>query len=401
MALRTRVQTISQLKELFVEGLINNTTKLSKVSDGSVNNGVSFGVSKIAQRAQKDIALVESRLFPSLAFDVYLDDAAIEQGVAPRFAATNSSTYLLLVGSPGTVYIAVTNVFTGSGGVTFNLVNDVTIPTVGYTYALVRSAVTGSRTNSDPLTISKVSPAPVGHQYVINEFAALNGADSESDNSFKLRIRDTPNIIATDTLGRLTQVFIKFNSKVMRLFYYGITDAGQTKIGILTQDASPLSTGELNDILEKSAGYLALSDLKPFGTTQYGILLLNIDWYPIDIEFRVDIHLSFSADDVRKAIQVAINKYLDFTAWTPVKKVEWDDLLSIVKNTEGVKYCPDTYFIPRVDINISNLQLPRVRGFVMKDLSGNIISDGGGTLNPTFFPNRVNASYQATVLVTA
>lgn len=399
--LRTRINTITQLKELIVETTMNKTSKVTKISDGSVLNGVSFGIAKVAQKVQKDVALVESRLFPSLAFGEYLDDVAFDNGCAARFGATNSSTYILIVATAGTTYISGTHVFSGSSGVSFQLMANVTVPTVGYIYVLVRSTVTGIKTNVDPLSISKVSPTPAGHKYVVNEFAALGGSDAENDASLQTRIRDTPNIIATDTLGRLTQVFIKYNPKVMRLFYYGINDFGQTKIAILTQDGSPLSGGELNAILEKSSQYLAISDLKPFGSTQYGIELVNIDWHVIDIDFRVELLSSFNSDNVRIAMQLAVGKYFDYTKWNSLNKVDWTTLIAIVKSVDGVKYCPDTYFTPNLDITIARTQLPRVRSFIMRDLNGNIISDSGAVLNPVFFPNRVNAVYQLTVLITA
>ncbi len=398
---RTRITSVTQLKELFVETLINNTDKVTKVSDGSVLNGIAFGVAKIAQKSLKDIALVEARQFPSTAFGVYLDDVAAEMGIAPRFQLGSSSTYILLVGDEGTEYVAGTHTFTGNGNVVFDLIEDVTIPVQGYIYALVRSATSGAKTNVDPLTIGKVTPVPSGHVYVINEFGAIGGADVESDEAFQIRIRDTPNLVATDTLGRLTQVFIKINQKVMRLFYYGINDSGQTKIAVLTQDGSPLSNPEINDILVKSAQYLSLSDLKPFGSSIYSISIQNIDWHEINVDFRADIHLSYDVDVVRKAVQIAMSKYLDYRVWTPVNRVEWDDLLSIAKSVEGMKYVPDAYFNPRVDISISSVQLPRIKSFIMRDMNGEIISDGGGLLNPTYFPNKINTSYQATVLVTS
>ena len=398
--MRTRISTITQLKELFVEALVNHTSKVTKISDGSVLNGTAFGVAKVAQKAQKDIALIESRLFPSTAFGVYLDDVASELGIADRFGATGSSTYLLLAGDVGTTYVAGTQQFSGSGNITFELVDTVTIPVQGYAYALVRSVTVGTRTNVDALTINKVSPSPTGHKYVTNEFGATGGADAETDEDFRLRIRDTPNIVATDTLGRLTQVFIKINPKVMRLFYYGISAAGQSVIGVLTQNGAPLSTPEINDLLLKSSSYLSISDLRPFGSNSYAISIVNIDWYPVDIDFRVNLHTSADPDTVRRDAQIAISKKLDYRTWTPVDIVSWVDLRNIVQNTDGVKYCPDTYFTPRVDIAIANTQLPRVRSFIMRDMDGVMISDGGNTLNPTYFPSKVNTSYQATVLVT-
>lgn len=399
--MRTRISTITYLKQLFVEAFLNNTNNVSKVSDGSVLSGTAFGVGKVIQKVQKDVALIEARKFPSSAFGIYLDDVGYEYGVSDRFGATLSSTYLLLVGSIGTTYLANTHFFTGDNNVTFELVANITIPAQGYTYALVRSTSTGSRSNVDPLTINAVAPVPSGHTYVINEYGAIGATDAETDDDYRLRIRDMPNIASTDTLGRLTQVFIKINPKVLRLFYYGINGFGQTIIGVLTQDGSPLSGSELNALVVMSSQYLALSDLQSFGSSQYGIITQNIDWNYVDIDFRADIDVSFVSDDVRKNIQIALTKYLDYTRWTAVSIAEWATMLAIVQSIDGLKYCPDTYFFPRVDVITLPTQLPRVRGFIMRDMNGNIISDGSGNLNPLYFPNRPINSYQNTVIITA
>lgn len=398
--MRTRISTVTQLKELVVEAIMNFTNKVSKISDGSVLNGISFGVAKLAQRAQKDIALIEARKFPSTAFGVYLDDAGYEYGVSARFGANKSSTYVRLVGSPGTAYIAGTHFFKGNHNITFELPANVTIPSVGFTYALVRSTSTGASSNVDPLTINTVNPVPAGHSYVINEFAAIGGSDSESDDAYRLRVRDVPNMISQDTIGRLTQVFIKINPKTFRLFYYGINSSGKTQIAVLTQDGSPLSNSELNDLIVRSSQYLSLSDLQPFGSNQYGIDVLNIVWDYIDMDFRVDLDTSFVADEVRKEIQLALFKYLDFATWKPNKVVEWATLLAIVQSIPGVKYCPDTYFTPAADKFVSPTQLPRIRGFIMRDMNGAMISDGTGSLNPIFFQNSPDNAFITTVLIT-
>lgn len=399
--MRTKVTSIVKLKALFVEMFLNNTNNVTKVSDGSVMNGTAYGVAKVGQKVEKDIALLESRKFPSSAFGQYLDDVGFEYGVSTRFGATGSSTFILLVGNVGTTYLAATHFFSGNHNVTFELVADVTIPAIGYTYAQVRSTSNGERTNVDALTITQVTPTPAGHNYVINEFGAFGGMDAEDDDAYRLRIMETPSIVSMDTLGRLTQVFIKINSKTMRLFYYGINEFGKTVIAVLAQDGTPFSGSELNDFVVQSETYLSLSDLRPFGSSTYGIEVVNISWHTIDMDFRVNLHGSYNPDDVRKEMQVAINKYLDYRFWTPnLDRVEWDDMLQIIKGIEGVRYVPDNYFIPQNDIEISPIKLPRIQGFKVRDMDGVLIADGSGALNPTYFPQTVSYSFITTALVT-
>lgn len=400
MALRTRILPVEELKQIFVETLLNNTNKVSKVSDLSVLSGVSYGVAKIAQKAMKDIALVEASLSIDDAFGTQLDDVAQKTGIAPRFGASESSTYLRLVGDVGTTYLQITHTFQSLTGIVFQLEADTTIGSFGFTYAKVRSVDSGAKTNVPPLNVTVVNPVPTGHRYVINEFQAIGGRDLEDDDAFRQRIKDSINIVAKGTLAALTQAFLKINENVLRLFYRGINASGQTLLAVATQNGIDLTPSEFDTILDGSEQYLSISDLRPFGAQNFNIALENVIYQPIDVSFRVDLFPSANVDDTIVAIQTAIAQYLDFRFWEPRRKVEWDNLLELVKKSPGIKYVPDTHFTPGVDVIVDINKLPRLRGFLMLDLNGNIIQNFAGTLSPVFYPNEPDFSFQQTALAT-
>ena len=226
----------------------------------------------------------------------------------------------------------------------------------------------------------------------------LEGRDNEDDSTFKKRIKEGANLASTGTISKLTQLFGKINSNVLRVFYQGTNSDSQVVLAVATQNGIGLTVSELNDIETRASEFLAISDLKPFGTTSSLIELRNMDFQPVDITFRVELLPSYNPDEVRKEIQIRFSKYLDFRFWTADKKVEWDELLSIAKNTAGVKSVPDTKFIPNRDVTIDKNKLPRIRSFMMLDLSGNVISNVAGTLNPNFYPNDLDSSFQQTIL---
>ena len=170
---------------------------------------------------------------------------------------------------------------------------------------------------------------------------------------------------------------------------------------IATQNGVDLSNQELADILTRGERFFGLTELRPFGAQSFGVVLQNVTYQPIDISFRVELFNDANSDAVRKDIQVAIAKYLDFRSFkSGEQKVEWDDLLSIVKRTRGVKYVPDQFFYPSQDIPTDNRKLPRLRGFLMLSLTGGVISSFNGVLSPVFYPQEADFSFQATVLRT-
>ena len=114
----------------------------------------------------------------------------------------------------------------------------------------------------------------------------------------------------------------------------------------------------------------------------------------------MDIDPAYDQDKVRREIQIQMGKMFDYRFWKYGDKVEWENLLYAAKNVDGVRYVPDTHFSPHADINVPEYRLPRIRGFVMRDLDGNIIEDNGGVLSEFFYPNEIDYSFQASVLTT-
>lgn len=395
-----RPQSSKERKNLFIETLLNHTNKVSKVAPLSVLDGIATGIGKISGKAEKDVILFLSQLFPDFAFESQLDQVAQNFGIASRFTSSGSSVYIKIVGDPGTIYTQTLNTFRSTSGIEFQLEDTTfTISSFGWGYVKVKSLVVGKQTNVDPLTITTVTPQPSGHKYVINEVRADGGRDEESDELFRVRIKDGANILSRGTLSMLEQKLMSINQKVLKCYYNGITNSGKIRISIVTQNGVDLSTPELNQLVSDSYDYFCFTENRPFGTQFYGVEFVNVQWQPFDISFRLDYDNSVNLDDIRIEIQSRISKYIDFRFFDPSKqRVEWDNLLEIVKSVKGVKYVPDQYFYPNIDIGVDLHRLPRLRGFLILDLQGQILQNFSGTLSPIYYPAVSDFSYQQTVL---
>jgi hypothetical protein len=379
---------------LFLETFFNLQSKVTKASDDSVISGVAGGVARIAGKAEKDVFLALSSLFPELAYGSQLDQVAANNGIAPRFTQIGSTTYVRITANPGTVYQAGVHNFVAQNGIQFALLNDITITDFGFGYAKVVATTTGDITNVDAYTISQVSPQPNGHVSCLNEVSATGGFDNETDDTFKVRIQNGANILARNTLASLEQVLILLDNRVLRIYHQGINDLGQVVIAIATQNGVDFSSNELKTLLDGASGFFTLSDYKPYNKGFYGVIFQNIEYQPIDVSFRVSLDGTRNVDDVRRDIQIQMSKALDYRFFDPSQMaVEWDNLLDVVKTTLGVKYVPDQYFSPRVDIAIDLNKLPRMRSFVMADLNGTVLSSSNGVLNPIYYPNTIDFDY--------
>jgi len=381
----TKITSIEQLKKTFIQILLSNTDKVSKVSDDSVLGGLSYGMGKVTQKALKDIALVETHLFPDLANGENLDIIATRSGVPGRFGASESSVYLRIVADPGTVYNQSVHIFRGQG-IEFQIENSITIGSEGYTYIRARSIQQGSKTNINSLLINKISTEPEGHISVINEFKAQGGRDIEDDEMFRHRITNYPNIMSRDTLSYLVQIMLQFNPNIFRVYKKGVTDDGRLLLGIILQNGSFLTNVQLDTLLQQITPYLSLANVSPLGTAL--VKLENCDYLPIDISFRFQPSTSANLTQLRIDLQNRISKYLDLRFWDN-RVVQWEYILNVVSSHKDVVILPETYFSPRTDI-ISYLgQFPRVRSFKMYDLDGNMLSQNTSNFEPVLYTDNI------------
>lgn len=392
------VPTIEELKRVQAQILFSVTDQVSKISDGSVVNGIVFGTSKLAQKAIKDIAISQAHYFPDYAYGPYLDNIALQYGLPPRFGALGSSLYVRLEAAPGTTYTSGGHVVSGISGINFSVDETVIVGDCGFAYALCSSVETGSVANVNALSLNKITNPPVGHKSVVNEYRAIGGRDAEEDAEFRHRIKNSFNIAATGTLAKLEQVFLIYQPNVLRVFNYGSNSNGKLRLAVLAQNGIAFDAGELENMFKNYLGFLSMSEINLDYLLNTGVELVNVEWHPVDLGFQCQIKAGYNADEVRRLVQVRVNKYLDYRIWKLGQRVEWDNLLQIVKETEGIEYVPDVTFAPNSDIVIDYGKFPRVRGFEMRDMSGAVISDGGGVLNPVYYPKERQFAFIYSIL---
>ena len=390
--------TIANLKNLWIEMFLNKTDKVSNIADGSVLNAVAFGTAKVAQKAIKDIAIVEAQIFPTSATGTYLDKSAALFGVSPRKQALGSSTYIRVYAEPGTLY-EVGTTFISKNGIRFIVDKPFTVDNSGYGYVSVRSVITGSATNVEANSITQVSPRPLTHIECTNEYAAIGGRDYEDDETFRNRIINYNNRLSEETVESWTQIFQDLDDRILKVMNVGLGEDGKTHIYLVTQNGSFFTDDELEELLDKATPYFGLTELNLSGES-IGIVLENAKWMYVGgeqgVDFRVELSPNTDIADTRKNIQIAMTKYLDFRFWEAGKVVQWDDLLQVVKTAEGVKYVPDEYFFPYFDEEVPLNMLPRIKGFRMRDLEGNILYDSGSNLSNIFYPAGESDIYKGT-----
>lgn len=394
--MKTKVTSITELKNIATEILLSKTEKLSKLSAGSIFNAVSYGISKIGQKALREIALIESQLFPEYAVGDTLDLVAQRYGIFSRLGASQSSCYIYLYGEPGTVYNSSKCKFMSTDGISFTLNQNVTIGNDRYAYGLATSVESGSKTNVSPLSITTCTNAPAGHLFCTNTFSAYGGRDIESDDEFRDRIENIHNSISTKTLEYLTQIALNFNSNILKLVHLG-THLGKTKIGVYTQSGAALSTAELTNLAIQMREYLALSDISE--NLEQRVYFTNVDYSPIDLSIKLSyMEDLYSINDIYSSIQKKLISYIDYRYLNTQKNITWIELYDLIKHTEGivnVNYGEFKINGGQNNIEINKSLLPKFRQMLIYNLEGECLLDTTtSTYMPFIYPVYKDINYE-------
>lgn len=387
--METKIYSVDELKNLFLQELLNKTDgKISKISDHSVLNGMAYGFAKVFQKSMKDVALLESELFPEYAYGQFLDKIAERYGISGRQKNLGSSVYIKIVADPGSLYQADSCSFISSEGFTFSLVEDFLVDDNGWGYALLKSDSTGTNTNVSAGSISKVTGQPAGHIYCVNELPATGGVSEESDEAFLQRILQGFNNFSFETLDKLTAVFQKINPMVLEVRKVGTNSYGQTILSVVTSNGVDLTQTELGDLKDKGEPYLSLQDLFVVNNLDGGldpIVVQNVERVYVDLDFRVQLESTVNITEFKVACQEAILSLLDFTERS-FDTVEWEDLFSIIRTQAGVRTLPEQFFYagdsntwnaitPHADVSVPSTKVARLRMFVVRDINGAVLFD--------------------------
>ena len=389
---------IERLKELHAKILFSKTDRVSKITDGSVVNGMIFSNAKLAQKALKDISLSASQLFPDTAYGVYLDDIANNYGIPERFGSSGSSMYVRLFGDVGTTYTAFNHNIITDEGVEFEITEDATIGTFGFTYVLARSITSAASANVTAYSATSITNPPTGHNSVVNEYAAWGGRDVESDDDFRERIKDSFNIVSTGTYTKLTIALQQIEPTILRVLSYGLSPNGKLRLAVVSRSGTPFSDSELESLRVQAFEFMSISETNTYYLSNKGVEFVNVEWFPVDISMRVRVDSTYDLDVVRKRMQASISKLFDPRIWNQSKKIEWDDILQVAKRTLGIEYVSDASFIPRVDLPVTPGSLPRVRMFEMRNLDGDLLFSGSDQLSPVDYDQYRDFNFLATVI---
>lgn len=385
--METKINTIEETKELFLQMLINKSDgKISKVSENSVVDAIAYGIAKICQKEMKDSALIESELFPEYAYDEFLDKVVERSGVVRRQSKQGSSVFVRIIAKPGTQYVAKDCLFSSSTGFLFKLEQDVVVDSTEVMYVELKSLDVGKETNVPAESITQINNPPVGHIACVNEIAATGGLDKESDADLLNRLLQNFNNFSLDTISKMKGIAMNYFPLILDIRKIAIID-GVPQFGIVTVNGTDLSSSDLLNLRSLVSRYVSLSDFQTTTLNSQPVInFVNLEPQYIDLDFRVDFGTT-ELVDFKRLVQLKVTKFLDYNEWKDKKKIEWENFYYIVRDISGVKSLPEQFFVPRVDIEFSQQNYPRLRGLIIRNLKGNVLFSASTKFN-VYYPSQ-------------
>lgn len=395
----TKPLTIERLKRIATETFYNKNNKVTKAGKGSVIDAILYVCAKLAQKIMANIATLEVFLFPEFATGKNLDDVGALRGVGFRGGSSSSYVWVTVVakysndypfeeGVSDGVVIDDSFVFHDNNGNEFVYPDGTyTILDGSYDIIKLRSVREGVVSNVNAYSINYVRQDTTNGNTtkknilsITNESPAFGGMDSQSDDLFRSRIKKSLGAFSLNTIEKVYNYLWSIDDSVVKINY-------QREIeGDVIYVASESAANFDEPTLEQFR-YIA-QKFTPFGGQVPKFKNYNYQTYQLYIRLKKneDYESGYVFNELARNIVDAINWEKD-----DFKKIEWDNLLQATKDTIGVDYVEDKYFLLapyggppidlsdyeefRKDLEIAENTIPHIVNISVKDLNGNDIKD--------------------------
>ena len=351
------IPTQAELIETFNRVFLSTNTGITKISPNSVFASFSAGIAGLAQKMLKETALVETYIDPDQATGDRLDAIARQRGIPTRQTTrTKSTVWIRLHAEGGTAYTT-EHVFTGSHGITFNLMQGFTFPTNGtrFVYRQLQSTGGGLLNNVSVFSIDRIDNPPTGHVLAINDAPSFGGRDAETDDQFRYRIKNFTNISAYDTLAKISILANQQVNSIFRVYNLGKAVNGDARLGVITHSGEALTPDELT----------TLNGLRVFAPLSNSNLQFeSLPAERLDITAVLELRDTEQTRDIADRILVRINNFLREVVYNEESTfIDWVTIFNLINIDPGVISLSSDGFSPNSRIDISDRR-PRQLGAI-------------------------------------
>jgi len=332
------------IEQQLQRNFIAQNTLVTYLGKGGVVSAILRSVSYVLDIFQYLYDTLRRSRFLATATGDDLDALGEEVGVA-RQGANASGVVLTFTGTSGTVIPSGT-VAQSASGVQFVTTSALTLGALNPSYSDVdvryamkdkvfaRANVDGLSGNVPAKSITQIQP-PIDGVRVTNHFPAQNGKDKENDTHYRARIA-----LETSRLDRCTIDFYRIKS------LYCDTEIGGVPVGAKILRVLPVRVGIRKILLwvvTKDGAGLSASEkaalkayIERYNPVLSEIIVENVVFTPLSMSVKVEVESGYTALGVWPTVAGKLAEYINWSIWRWGENVDDAELVSIVKNCEGI-----------------------------------------------------------------
>lgn len=363
----------SELQNRMIKNMRARTGEITYFGPGPVRSFL-YAIAVELQHLYYRLFRVDLKQDPLKALGSDLDAIGVSRGLA-RLGASAASAVLEFTGTIGTT-IPVGFQVRDAAGVVYQTTesgviaaNTLASSVNGLKKLVAQSVVTGAASQSERGSLnSMVNAANVTGGTLVsvtNPGPSVGGADIESDDQYRSRI-----ISYLSALNQGTRVFYEaqvrsIDPSVVRVYVSKGLGAHTVNVYPVSRSGATYTSPQLTAI---AAG------LGPVTPVQVSVNVQNLSYTSIDIAFTGTVKNGFTATDVLNNVAYNISNFLDWSVWGFGTTVQWDDLLALASNSDGVdKISPGT-FTPSMDTAVAVNSLPKLTSITFTDATSQAVS---------------------------
>jgi len=364
--------TEREIEKDLITDFVAAQDKITYFGSGSVIKGLLHSIARRLAEVWYDYGQKVKTLFLSSATADDLDSYGANRGVT-RLSSVGSQVLLVFKGTAATIVPEKTQI-TGDHNIVFETQNEITISTDGgYQFGseglgaavLAQCTSTGATTNVAENTVTKLVVAIAGIDSVTNPLPAYYGADEESDEEYRYRIKNQVSILNKTTLEFIKAACQEVIPDISRVYVEKATGENAINIYAITRSDTYLSTAQKA---------LVMKYLNDNWVILPQVNMLDLPTTAVDVYMVVRPKAGYTLAEVFVSIADQIMEYLDFRTWPLGDDVESDSILQICLNSELIDDIDVPTFEPNENIEVAYNAIPMLNNITMVHMNNSSIS---------------------------
>lgn len=369
----------NEIEQSIINTITSLTSSITYFGKGGVIRSIIAAVSGVMHELFYDINRAKRSLFASTAKDTDLDTLARDFNME-RLGASYASAVLIFSGTASTSVPAGTQI-QSTDGIIFETLEAITLGDANSGYDFYPSESLGDKVEAKATTIGAVGnvkantintlSAPIsGVDYVTNPSPAIGGADTESDNDFRVRISQRIDLLNLGTLAFFEAIAKEINPEVLRVYACRGESEREIAIYVATRSGTNLTYAEKLYLAESLRTYCPILTMP---------VIYDLPFTDIDISIKAKFDDGYTIDDVFNYLVINLAEYIDWSRADFGEEIEYKKILEIAQATEGIKDIDLTKFSPLSNIQCPKNSIPRLGTVELND------ADSTDTIN--YLPN--------------